>query len=88
MKLNYLSFPVVTKSILVISKDFHRNVAFRMELYGCEPGKYLPNLLLQLLLVTILIGQISLHENGISHSTSFNFRTTLFTAEGMEALNL
>ena len=41
VKLNYLPFPVIAQTILILqneTSDIDRNVAFRMELYGCEPG--------------------------------------------------
>ena len=36
---NEVPFPVKTSEVLVVPTHWHKNIALRLELYGCEPGK-------------------------------------------------
>ena len=39
IRLNHVAFPVKANSVIFMPMSFHGNVAFRLELYGCESGQ-------------------------------------------------
>ena len=39
IRLNHVAFPVKAHSVMLIPISWYGNVAFRLELYGCESGQ-------------------------------------------------
>ena len=39
VKFNVVSPPVKTSQVYIDPLDWHKNIALRVELYGCEPGE-------------------------------------------------
>lgn len=40
IKLNEVPFPLQTSEVIVFPTQWHKNIAVRLELYGCKPGKH------------------------------------------------
>lgn len=39
VRLNVVSFPVKTSQVHIYPFELHKNIALRLELYGCDPGE-------------------------------------------------
>lgn len=39
IKFNAVPYPLKTSEVMVVPKQWHKNIALRLELYGCEPGE-------------------------------------------------
>ena len=40
IKFNTIPFPIKASKILIFPTRWHKNIALRFELYGCDPGWY------------------------------------------------